>query len=136
MSFGSHGGLKMWVEDNIVFMDVSGGWNVEKAKEFIYELNTNISPLVTPPFAAIGMLSDDWMPTSDAVPYLKEATLRAIQAGLVKEAYVSSSSISARVAKSMVVPADSPNYQSREFHTIEEAIAWIKQSYPNTVSQN
>lgn len=126
MTFGSHGTLKIWVEDNIIYMDLSGGWNLEKAKEFIYEINHNIAPLVTPPFAAIGLLSDDWMPTQDAVPYLHEATLKAIEAGMTKEAYVSTSSISSRVTKSLVVPPDSDKYQSKEFNSLDEAISWIK----------
>ncbi|WP_100644337.1 hypothetical protein [Alteromonas facilis] len=126
MSFSSHGDLTIWVEDNIIFMDLSGGWNLEKAKEFIYEINHNVSPIVTPPFGAVGILRDDWMPTSDAVPYLHEATLRAIEAGLVREAYVSSSPISSRVTKSLVVPPDSDKYQSKEFTNIDEALEWLR----------
>lgn len=128
MSFGSHGGLKLWVDNNILFMDLSGGWNLEKAKEFIHELNHTISPLVTPPFGAVAVLHDDWMPTADAVPYLNEATRRAIKAGLVREAYVSSSRISARVTQSLVVPPDSDEYESQEFASVEEAVAWVQQS--------
>lgn len=126
MSFHSHGGLKLWVENNIVFMEVSGGWNLEKAKEFARELNSVITPLVLPPFGAVGILHDDWMPTADAVPYLNEATRRAIQHGLVREAYVSSSAISSRVTQSLVLPPDCTQYQSREFGHIDEAIEWVE----------
>ncbi|MEW9796848.1 hypothetical protein [Alteromonas sp. CYL-A6] len=127
MAFSSHGGLSLWVEDNILFMEVSGGWNLEKAKEFIHELNHTISPLVTPPFGAVAVLHDDWMPTSDALPYLNEATRRAIKAGLVREAYVSSSAISSRVTQSLVLPPDGETYESQEFSTFDEAVEWVKQ---------
>ena len=40
MLFASHGELELWVEDNIVFMEISGGLNLEKAKEFTHRLNT------------------------------------------------------------------------------------------------
>ncbi|MDM7860385.1 hypothetical protein QTP81_07235 [Alteromonas sp. ASW11-36] len=128
MSFASHGELELWVKDNIVFMEISGGWNLEKAKEFTHRLNTEILPLIKAPYAAIGILHDDWMPTADAVPHLNRATLYAIKAGMVKEAYVSSSALSSRVTQSLVLPADCQHYQSREFDTLEEAINWVKES--------
>lgn len=127
MAFSSHGELKIWVADNIVYMECSGGWNVEKAKEFIHELNHTITPLVTPPFCAVGILHDDWMPTAEAIPYLNAATCNAIKAGLVKEAYVSSSPISARVTKSLVLPPDCEHYQSKEFTQLADAVAWLQQ---------
>ncbi len=126
MPFHSHGELKLWVENNIVFMEISGGWNLEKAKEFTYELNHTITPLVTPPFGAVGILHDDWMPTADAIPHLNEATRRAIMAGMVREAYVSSSRISSRVTESLVLPPDCNQYLSREFVNIDDAIQWVQ----------
>ena len=127
MKFTGHGGLKLWVENNIVFMEVSGSWNLEKAKEFTQALNNDITPLVTPPFGAIGILHDDWMPTADALPYLNEATRRAIEFGLVREAYVSSSALSARVTHKLVLPNESHRYQKQEFSNLDDAIAWINQ---------
>lgn len=127
MAFNSHGEMKLWVEDNIVFMEICGGWNYEKAKEFARELSSVITPLVKPPFGAVGILHDDWMPTADAIPFLHEATKFAIKSGLVREAYVASSPISSRVTQSMVLPPDCSHYQSREFKDIDEAIAWIKE---------
>ena len=127
MAFNSHGEMKLWVEDNIVFMEIRGGWNYEKAKEFARELNSVITPLVKPPFGAVGILHDDWMPTADAIPFLHEATKYAIKSGLVREAYVASSPISSRVTQSMVLPPDGSNYQSREFSDIDDAIAWIRE---------
>lgn len=125
MSFDSHGELNIWVQDNIVYLEASGGWNLEKAREFTRTINEVIFPQLTPPFGVIGILSDDWMPTADAIPHLHEATRIAIKAGMVREAYVSSSAISSRVTKSFVLPPDCHQYQSREFSTLEAALAWI-----------
>ena len=125
MPFASHGELKLWVENNIVFMEIAGGWNLEKAKEFTQTLNTQITALVKPPFGAIGILHDDWMPTADAIPHLQEATRRAIKAGLVKEAYVSTSKLSSKVTQSLVLPKDCHDYQSKEFDNISDAVAWL-----------
>ncbi|WP_026375311.1 hypothetical protein [Aestuariibacter salexigens] len=127
MAFHSHGELNIWVDHNIVYMELSGNWNLEKAKDFIHELNYTITPQVSPPFVAVAMLDNDWMPTADAIPYLFEATNRAINMGLVREAYVSSSPISSRVTKRFVVPEDSERYQSREFVDLDDAVQWLKE---------
>lgn len=138
MLFASHGELELWVEDNIVFMEFFGGWNLEKAKEFTHRLNTEILPLIIAPYSVIGILHDDWMPTADAIPHLTEVTLNAIKAGMVREAYVSSSALSSRVTQSLVLPADCQHYQSREFETVEQAIVWVKEplSEEATIQQN
>lgn len=75
----------------------------------------------------MGVLRNDWMPTADAIRHLHEATRIAIKAGMVKEAYVSSSAISSRVTQSFVLPPDYSHYQSREFSNLEDAVAWIKE---------
>lgn len=127
MKFGGHGYLKMWVEDNIAFVEVSGAWNVEKAKEFIHEVNTVIRPQLTPPYCTIGILHDDWFPTADAIPYLHKATEVAIQSGMRKEAYVSSNPLSARISENLMLPKNSDIYEKRQFDTLEEALAWVKE---------
>lgn len=131
MSFDSHGELKIWVQDNIVYLEASGGWNLEKAREFTRTINEVIFPQLVPPFGVVGVLHNDWMPTADAIPHLHEATRIAIKAGMVKEAYVSSSAISSRVTQSFVLPPDCSHYQSREFSNLEEAVTWIKEDEVN-----
>lgn len=130
MKFVGHGRLKMWVEDNIAFVEVSGAWNVEKAKEFIYQLNTVIRPQLSPPYSTIGIIHDDWFPTSDAIPYLNKATLLAIQSGMRKEAYVTTSPLSARITEELVLPQNCEQYEKREFDNLPDALAWVKQRAP------
>ena len=127
MKFGAHGEFNLWVEDNIAYLEVSGAWNLETAKEYIEALNHVIGPQLNAPFATIGILSDDWFPTADAIPYLFKATELAIEAGLRKEAYVTRSSLSASITERLVLPENSDKYQKREFSNLEDAIEWVKQ---------
>ena len=127
MKFGAHGEFNLWVEDNIAFIEVSGAWNVETAKDYIYQLNHVIGPQLTKPYGTVGIMHDDWFPTADAIPYLYRATELAIEQGMRKEAFVTRSALSASVVSQLVLPANSDVYEKRQFENLQDAIAWVKE---------
>jgi hypothetical protein len=128
--FNLHGTFKIELQDDIVFVDMIGAWNLETAIAFSAEIKALTKQIYGRPWAALTRM-DEWeLCTPDCEPVIVEFSLDAKRSGLTREAVVNEKEstkleLFSRFRNDSLVKQANPEFERRFFKNLASGLAWL-----------